>query len=151
MGAVDTLRKYPFGKKPPEGDALAALTRIHKEIEGLIRDQPHPLSVFERETLVEALTQIDAESKKRKAAEAELADYKAGKISPDADQPFAAPADALSYSAVISSRDSNGDMRTVELTPSDPGEQHYRIKVASRDAAGDLRAFILMPVDDHAI
>jgi hypothetical protein len=147
MGAVTTLEKYPFGKKPDATDAVALLEKIHGDV-GAALSSLHggrrSFSAFEQELLVEALTQIDHESKARKRAEQELADYRSGNLA------GAPVADALSYRATVSSRDAAGDLRTVEFIPSDASAQAYRIKVASRDAAGDLKAIDLVPLPQGA-
>lgn len=150
MSAQEIFRKHSFGKKPPA--VMETLARIHQELGEAIQAKVAPpgyreISKFERETLIEALTQITDESKKRKAAEEELAAYKIGNAPGAAVTPVA---ESLSYKAVVSSRDAAGNLRTIELTPSDDSAQAYRIKVVSRDAAGDLRSFDLMPVEKGA-
>jgi hypothetical protein len=147
--ALDIINKHRFGAPP---DAADHPSEVLRKIHELSKPSPAPagtreISKFEKDTLIEALTQIDGANKARKAAEQELANFKSGKVSPDAAQPVAVPADALSYRATVSSRDAGGNLRTVELTPSDARAQAYRIKVVGRDAAGDLRSFDLMPVE----
>jgi hypothetical protein len=136
MGAQDVLKRHRFGAKPADADAAdERLRQIHQ----LSAPSPAPagmreISKFERETLVEALTQIDAAEKRAKAAEQKLAESKPA--------PVAAP---LSYRATVTNRDAAGDMRRIELVPSTPDGMPYRINVIGRDGAGFVKTLELVP------
>jgi hypothetical protein len=143
MSASEILRKHRFGAPPDATDHPSELLR---KIHELSKPAPAPpgfreLSKFERDTFVEALTQIDAAGKKQKAAEQALADHLAGKV------PGTPVSESLSYRGVITTRDAAGDFKTIDLTPSDANGKAYRIKVRSRDAASNLRSFDLIPVE----
>jgi hypothetical protein len=146
MGAQDILKRHRFGAPPDAADHPSEVLRKIHELSKPTLAPPgfREVSKFEREMLVEALTQIDAAGKKQKAAEQALADHLAGKV------PGAPVSESLSYRATVSSRDAGGNLRTVELTPSNARAQAYRIKVVGRDAAGDLRSLDLMPVERGA-
>jgi hypothetical protein len=131
----------PLPPEPPSiaiEDAAKALAKIH-EIAGAVIPRPEPgwLTPREEETLIQALEQIDEANKARKAAEQQLADALAGK---------GTAAAAVSYRARVTARDGGGDLRTFELTPSDPDAPAYRINVVGRDAAGTIKTFDLVPL-----
>ena len=145
MSAFAIVKKHTFGAKPDATDPAEVLRRIH----ALSAPTPAPagmreISSFERETLIEALTQIDAAGKAQKAAEQKLADHLAGKV------PGAPVSESLSYRATVTGRDAAGNLKTIDFTPSDASAPAYRARVVGRDAAGDLRSFDLMPVQRGA-
>jgi hypothetical protein len=143
MSAQDVVKRHRFGAKPADADAADERLRQNHE---LSKPAPAPagmrdISPREREVFVEALTQIDAANKKTKAAEQALADHLAGNV------PGAPVSESLSYHGVIAGRDAAGNLKTIDLTPSDANAKAYRIKVVSRDAASNLRSFDLIPVE----
>jgi hypothetical protein len=143
--AEDIVRKHRFGAPPDATDHPSeVLRKIHELSKPTAPAGTREISKFERETLIEALTQIDAAGKKQKLAEQALADHLAGKV------PGAPVSESLSYHGVIAGRDAAGDFKTIDLTPSDANAKAYRIKVVSRDAASNLRSFDLIPVERAA-
>jgi hypothetical protein len=142
MGAQDVVKRHRFGAKPADADAADERLR---QIHDLSKPAPAPagmreISKFEREMLVEALTQIDAAGKKQKAAEQALADHLA--------KPSVSS--AVSYRGIVSRRDAAGDLKTLDLVPSNADAVAYRVNVVGRDAASNLRSFDLIPVERAA-
>ena len=136
MSASETVRRHRFGAPPDAADpADEVLRKIHELSKPIAPAGMREISKFERETLIEALTQIDAAGKKQKAAEQALADHLA--------KPSVSS--AVSYRGTITSRDAAGDMRRIELVPDTPADMPYRVNITGRDAAGNLRAFELVP------
>jgi hypothetical protein len=136
--AQDILRRHTFGAKPDATDPAEVLRKIHEL--SAVATAPagmREVSRFERETLIEALTQIDAAGKKQKLAEQALADHLAKPSVPS----------AVSYRGIVSRRDAAGDLKTLDLVPSNADAVAYRVNVVGRDAAGSLRSFDLIPVE----
>jgi hypothetical protein len=124
--AQDILKRHTFGAKPDATDPAEVLRRIRELLAAPAPSGTREVSKGEQDALLEAA---------RRAAER--------KDAAPSPEPAKAP---VSYRVNVVGRDAAGDLRTLDLIPSDKTMPPYRVKVVGRDGAGNLRTIDLVPL-----